>query len=129
MGKARRPLDRGAAAVEFALLLPVVLLVVFAIIDFGRMLNAQIVISQAAREGARAAALIDTSAGRARVAEATGNSPLVTPTIRGCPGAPVSGDDASAEVRYTFSYITPLGFMIGSGGTTLRATSVMPCVH
>jgi len=34
--------DRGAAAVEFALLLPVLLLLVFGIIDFGRALNAQI---------------------------------------------------------------------------------------
>ena len=49
--------DRGAAAVEFALLLPVLLLLVFGIIDFGRALNAQITLTQAAREGARIAAL------------------------------------------------------------------------
>ena len=45
--------DRGAAAVEFALLLPLLLLIVFGIIDFGRALNAQITLTQAAREGAR----------------------------------------------------------------------------
>ena len=54
----RRParggaLDRGAAAVEFALLLPLLLLLVFGIIDFGRALNAQVTLTQAAREGAR----------------------------------------------------------------------------
>ncbi|MFG2056849.1 TadE/TadG family type IV pilus assembly protein [Micromonospora sp. NPDC048930] len=123
-------MDRGAAAVEFALLLPVVLLIIFGIIDFGRMLNAQIVISQAAREGARAAALIGEGEGRARVAEATSNSGLVGAEINGCSGTPASGDDATAKVTYKFSYLTPLGFMIGSGGgTTLTAKSVMPCVH
>ncbi len=55
--------DRGAAAVEFVLVLPVLLLLVFGIVDFGRMLNAQIVVTEAAREGARAAALIDEAAG------------------------------------------------------------------
>lgn len=129
MGKARRPSDRGAAAVEFALLLPVVLLIIFAIIDFGRMLNAQIVVSQAAREGARAAALIDVNAGTARVKEATRNSDLVSSTITGCPGAAAPSANASAQVTYSFSYITPLGFMIGSGAKTLTARSVMPCVH
>ena len=49
--------DRGSVAVEFALLLPLLLLLVFGIIDFGRALNAQITLTQAAREGARLAAL------------------------------------------------------------------------
>ena len=49
--------DRGAVAVEFALLLPLLLLIAFGIIDFGRALNAQITLTQAAREGARLAAL------------------------------------------------------------------------
>jgi Flp pilus assembly protein TadG len=46
---ASKPRDRGAAAVEFALLLPLLLLLVFGIIDFGRALNAEITITQAAR--------------------------------------------------------------------------------
>ena len=49
--------DRGAAAVEFALLLPLLVLLVFGMIDFGRAINAQITITQAAREGARVLAL------------------------------------------------------------------------
>ncbi|MCW3843789.1 pilus assembly protein [Micromonospora yasonensis] len=114
---------------EFALLLPVVLLIIFGIIDFGRMLNAQITISQAAREGARAAALIDQGAGQDRVAAATRDSDLVDAEIRDCLGRSGPDTNASADVTYTFSYITPLGFIIGSGGTTLTAKSVMPCVH
>ncbi|MEU5726402.1 TadE/TadG family type IV pilus assembly protein [Micromonospora sp. NPDC047738] len=114
---------------EFALLLPVVLLIIFAIIDFGRLLNAQIVISQAAREGARAAALIDQSAGERRVAQASRQIGTVNPTVAGCPTSPGPAANATARVTYDFQFITPLGFMIGSGGVSLRAESVMPCLH
>ncbi|WP_077489855.1 TadE family protein [Sinomonas mesophila] len=40
-------------AVEFALVLPMLPTLVFGIIEFGRLYNAQIVFSNAAREGAR----------------------------------------------------------------------------
>ena len=42
---------------------PVLLLVIFGIIDFGRMLNAQITLTEAAREGARATSIVDAAAG------------------------------------------------------------------
>ncbi|MFU8850950.1 TadE/TadG family type IV pilus assembly protein [Micromonospora sp. SL1-18] len=116
---------------EFALLLPVVLLIIFGIIDFGRMLNAQITIRQAAREGARAYALFDETQARARVAEASRQLGAVTP-LPGppCPANPKPTDDAAVEVKYQFQFLTPLGFFMGSGGTkTLRATSLMPCLH
>ena len=53
-------LDRGAAAVEMALVLPVLLFLLMAMIDFGRGFNATIVSSQAAREGVRLASLNPT---------------------------------------------------------------------
>ena len=53
--RVRRP-DGGAAAVEFAIVLPLLLAVVFGVIDFGRMMANQITLNEAAREGARAAA-------------------------------------------------------------------------
>jgi len=66
-----RSADRGSAAVEFAMVLPLLLLLVFGIIDFGRMLNAKITLNEAAREGARSAALQSESAGIARAATLT----------------------------------------------------------
>ena len=53
----RRRDDRGAALVEFALVLPVLVLFVFGIVEFGRAYNARIELTSAVREGARAAAL------------------------------------------------------------------------
>ena len=54
--------DRGAAAVEFALVLVPLMLIVFGIISYGFMLSFRQTLSQAATEGARAAAVqIDSS--------------------------------------------------------------------
>ena len=54
--------DAGAAVVEFALVVPVLFLIVFAVIDFGRALWTQNVLASAAREGARAGAVQQTPA-------------------------------------------------------------------
>src|SRR5262249_40588997 len=76
--------DRGATAVEFALLFPLLMLIVFGIIDFGRVLNAQITLTQAAREGARLDALGMPNVVTRTQAAATGLSP-VTVTVTACP--------------------------------------------
>ncbi|HEX9034611.1 MAG TPA: TadE/TadG family type IV pilus assembly protein, partial [Streptosporangiaceae bacterium] len=93
--------DRGATVVEFALLLPVLLLMVFGIIDFGRALNAQVTITQAAREGARLDALNQPNVVTRTKAAATGLSASVTVAeVTTCP--PGSGPTANADVRVTY---------------------------
>ena len=47
--------DRGAAMVEFALVLPILLLLTLGIINFGYLFGQQLSLNQAVREGARAA--------------------------------------------------------------------------
>lgn len=64
--------ERGAAAVEFAIVLVVLLLIVFAIIDFGRLLFASQSMKAASREGARTAAV------RACWSTNTGNTTCTT---------------------------------------------------
>ena len=63
------PADRGAAAVEFAIVLVVLLLIIFAIIDFGRLLFAWQSMKAASREGARTAVV------------ASGNGQTVTTAV------------------------------------------------
>ena len=128
--------DRGAAAVEFALLLPVLLLILFMIIDAGRALNAQITLTQAAREGVRLAALgqPDSTVVSSTQSAASGLTGLVNVTVTDC--APGAGPTTSAtvSVSYAFSFITPIGAiatLIGGtdpgSGLTLTAQGVMPC--
>jgi len=49
--------ERGAVAVEMAIVLPLLLLILLGIIEFGRAYNVQVSLTQAAREGARYAAI------------------------------------------------------------------------
>ena len=53
----KRQKERGAVAVEMAIILPLLLMLLIGIIEFGRVFNVQISLSQAAREGARHAAI------------------------------------------------------------------------
>ena len=49
----RRTLDRGQALIEFALVLPVLFLLVINVVNFGGMLSAWVVVANAARAGAQ----------------------------------------------------------------------------
>ena len=72
----RRFGDRGAAAVEFALIVPVLCLLVFGIISYGLMLTVRQAVSQAANEGARAAAVTVVDAERTNEAQTAINSAM-----------------------------------------------------
>jgi Flp pilus assembly protein TadG len=125
--------DRGAAAVEFALLLPMLLLLMFGLIDLGRALNAQITLTQAAREGVRLAALSEANVVSRTQAAATGLSG-VTVTVTACAAGAGPSSDATVEVSYPFTFVTPLAAvskLVGGSGLgssfTLTATEVMAC--
>jgi hypothetical protein len=134
---ASKPRDRGAAAVEFALVLPVLLLILFAIIDFGRLLNAQITLSQAAREGARLGALgvaPATVVSRTQAAMGTITPVVTVNTGTACPVNAGASVDAVVIVSYVFTFITPVTAIAGMFGTahfgaaiTLTAQGEMPC--
>ena len=125
--------DRGAAAVEMALVLPVLLFLLMGMIDFGRAYNQQIRLSAASREGVRLASLntaavpqgdanYGDAAIQARVTAAGGPSVLavvlptgtppacsVTPTpnsvcIIYCPADAAAAATASARVVVTSQF-------------------------
>ncbi len=70
--------ERGAAAVEFALVVPFLLLILFGIISYGYLLSFRQALSQGAAEGARAAAVSVASddGGRTSAALASLNDSL-----------------------------------------------------
>lgn len=100
--------DRGAVAVEFALLLPILLVIVFGVVDFGRAWNMQITLTQAAREGVRLAALgTGDPAQRTRDAAA----PTVTSigvAVTACPSPADPTRNARVDATKQFSYLTPI---------------------
>lgn len=59
--------DRGAAAVEFALVLPILVVLLFGVIDFGRALFAYNYLTAAVREGGRFAAVQESASSEAAV--------------------------------------------------------------
>jgi Flp pilus assembly protein TadG len=91
----RRDGEHGSAAVEFALLLPIVFLVLLAVVQVGVLASDQLVITQAARAGARAASVEagDDAAREAAVGAAAGLDPArltVTVSRSGTQGDPVT---------------------------------------
>ncbi len=141
--------DAGAAAVELALVLPVLLLLLFGMVDFGRLYHTNVALAHAAREGVRAVALnemtneLDASGNckspprgpRCRAEAAASGLPLqhltVTPPV-GC--TPTS--NAQLVLSYQFTYVTPLAGVIAlipgstnplSNPVKLEAKGVMRC--
>lgn len=54
--------DEGASALEFAIVVPVLMMLIFGMLEFGFMFQAQLAVTHAAREGARLAAVHDSAA-------------------------------------------------------------------
>jgi Flp pilus assembly protein TadG len=115
--------DEGAAAVEFALLLSVLVLLVFGIIEFGRAYNATVTLTHAAREGVRELAINRDPVAAVTVtkdaADTLDPSRLLVNTSACEPGQPTR-----VEASYPFDYNIPL---FGSATVTLRSTAVMRC--
>jgi Flp pilus assembly protein TadG len=116
--------DRGAAAVELALILPFLILLVFGIIDFGRAYNAKLTLTHAAREGVRVWALGGSlEDATARVTDAATGISDITVTTTDC----TFGGETSLTVSAGFEYLTPLIADLAPATSTLSATGVMRC--
>ncbi len=107
----RRRGEWGQSLVEFALVLPLFLVLLLGTIDFGWALRAYITATNAAREGAR---LGVTGASAADITlrteeRANGLSPL-TITVDGAAGQ--SGSSVTVRVTYDYDYITPIGGLL-----------------
>jgi Flp pilus assembly protein TadG len=76
-----RQSERGAVAVEFALIVPLMLIVLFAILDLGWMFNQQLAVTAAAREGARVAAMHANATGQTKAEDLVNELLTATPTI------------------------------------------------
>jgi len=107
--------DRGAAAVEFALVCVLLVMLLVGIVEFGRAYSAQLAVTHAAREGARAAAVGHFDAAYVRQQAMPLNPAFVT--VGQSQGVDPSGD---AFVQVTVSYPLTIALVDNNWARTAR---------
>jgi Flp pilus assembly protein TadG len=116
--------DRGAAAVEFALVFPVLVLVLVGIVEYGSIFNTQLMLTSAAREGARTMAVTgDAAQARTAVVDAAlGLGPALTSAdIVVTPTSCSATTNVSVTIDYAKPYLTGLfGATIALEGKSTR---------
>ncbi|MGY2084386.1 TadE/TadG family type IV pilus assembly protein [Blastococcus sp. SYSU DS0539] len=127
MGKVQS--ERGAAAVEFALIVPLLIVLVLGIVEFGRAFQVQATLAAAAREGARVLALQGDEAAVEAAVQSASTSLNPGVTSDGITVSPVSCDGAPAGTNATVTVTYPMPFLTGFFGDaiTLDADGVMRC--
>lgn len=125
----RRRGEEGQALVEFALVLPVLCLLLFGIIQFGMLFYTYIDLTSATRDGAREVAVarssgLDESGVKALVAASfTGDDAGIT-TVTAAPGSPWQTPGQDVTVRVTHPYkLDIMGLVLWDGPMTAESTS------
>ena len=122
MGYRRRSrrTERGAAAVEFALVLPLLLVIVCGIINFGVVLSQNIALNNGAREAARYGAVKGPTCAQVKARAKSASSSIdlqpsdvpdaniVISGVPGCPTSPCKGSTPTQSIRVVITYESPL---------------------
>jgi Flp pilus assembly protein TadG len=127
--------ERGAVAVEFALLVPILIMILLGIMEFGRAYNVQASLTNAAREGARSVAIstieadaITATKNAAPTLNPQLNSTDVTfkyaaiPATTPSPTACSAGRQVTVTVSYNLSTVTGI-----AGPFAMTGTGTMLC--
>ena len=102
--------DHGQALVEMALVLSILLLLLTGIVEFGRVLSAQLVVSHASREGARigvVGAIDDLISQRAMNAAGTLDTGKVIVSVSPSPSERLRGSQLTVQVEYPVDIVMP----------------------
>ncbi|OBR90315.1 MULTISPECIES: TadE/TadG family type IV pilus assembly protein [Clostridium] len=121
--------EKGQALVEFAIILPILLLIVMGIVQFGMVINSYLTIENASREGARAGIIGSTDQEIQYLIVAT--SPNLDPknltvTITPDESSRRSGDSLIVKVTYKYNLTVPIisslfnNVIVLNGQTTMR---------
>jgi Flp pilus assembly protein TadG len=117
--------ELGQSLVEFSLVLPIMLLLLFALVDFGRAFHTWLVVTNSAREGARAASVQKPEADiRARINQTAGSLDTSKLTIQLTNVQGPRGTTVEVDLTYAFQYVTPIGGILNfvSGGNLATPT-------
>lgn len=114
--------EAGQAAVELALVLPLLVVVALAAVQVALVARDQVLVLHAAREGAREAAVADDRGAVVRAAE--GATGLDAGRLSVDPGGPAAAGTVTVEVTYRSPTEVPLvGALVGD--VRLSATATM----
>ena len=122
---------RGVAAVEFVFCLPILLLLVFGLIEFGLLFYNQQVITNASREGVRAGIVAETeTADIIQIVENYCNGNLINlngenelQTDKITVSAPDANNDLTVSVTYDYNFL--FAGILGFTDKTLSAQTIM----
>ncbi|MET4133940.1 TadE family protein [Pseudarthrobacter sp. PvP090] len=123
--------ERGAVAVEFAILAPILIMLLLGIMEFGRAYNVQITLSNVAREGARVMA-INNNESTAKAA-AIGAASVLKPSLKGenvkfqtlpasTPATCTAGRQVTVTIEYSLSTMTGI-----AGPFAMKGVGTMQC--
>jgi len=118
--------QKGAVAIEFAFILPVLVLLLFGIVEFSLLLFNKQILTNASREGARAGIVANTTVeqiGDVVTAYCAGNLISFGSGTGVNPTALVSGGYLTVTVTYPYDFLVLASF--GFGPVTLTARTVM----
>jgi len=120
--------ERGQSMTEFAVILPILVVLLFGIVQFGILFNNYVTLTDAVRAGARAAAVSRqasdpvgnaTSAVRSSAGDLNQSNLGVNVSSDWSPGSPVT-------VTATYPYsISLLGWVVTSGNLTTKTTEAV----
>jgi Flp pilus assembly protein TadG len=117
--------ERGAVAVEFAILLPLLLMLVLGTIEFGRAYNAQITLTNAARDGVRVMAITNVAADAKKAAKdaaASVSSAIPISDVTLSSTSCSTGSQVTLTIKYNLSTITGI-----AGPFAMTGKGVMLC--
>jgi len=122
--------ERGAVAVEFALVVPLLLLLLFSIVSVSRAFQVQATLSGAAREAARAMAIQnDQSAAKSAAvfAASTSDVPLTAGQVAISPSS-CTGVAPNANILVTITVqFQPMGSFAGGVAFPITSKAVLRC--
>jgi Flp pilus assembly protein TadG len=115
--------ERGAAAVEFALVLPLLLVILLGIIDFGLYFYNDLQLTHVARDAARYLSVDNVSAANTTI----DNAILISTSLtsRSVTPSDVQGGESTITLRASYKFLTPLPRLVGIGSTAAINASVV----
>lgn len=120
--------ERGQAMVEMALVLPVLILLIFGIMEFGRVFNAYLIITNAAREGARVGIVGSTDLKIFQTVEGaapTLNNLQLSVTVTPSSAYRVRGSSLTVDVDYPVNIYAPVISNIVGNPYMVKGSSTM----